>query len=315
MQEDVKKCIKMLEDSTRMVNMSGMFSKNETHEEISTNNLRYLLLPFLLAQSTLKLTNAQDRKNIVDVAKIYYDDFLKRCEEYGLCERSTTAVSKNQDIILNEIQRLTQMAQQRNQKLQKYQQKKDLKDQISQLKVAMERDHTDEEIMRNFYLKLIKACVWETQDELSTLEQEFEILEHIAKLKEHDPEFRKQSESTASSKRPSSTVPLKPIIITKDQLQKAVYGAGYPSLPIYSVEEFYDQRVAAGIFPSAEQVAKQNSLQGRCEIDQEAELAKEEEEKELKVEEDDPEQLQRSRDMDEYKDDHRRGYGNRYNRS
>lgn len=299
----------MFEDSTRLVSMSGMFSKNESYEEISTNNLKFLLLPFFLAQTTLKLCSP-DRKNIVDVAKVYYEDFLKRSEEYGLCERSTTAVSKATDIIVrDEMQRLTQMAQQRNQKLQKYQQKKELNDQIKQLKVALERgEQTDEEIKRNFYLKLIKSCVWESQDELSTLEQECEILKHIAGLRDHDPELQK-----TASKRPPPT-PLKPIIITKDAIQKAVYGLGYPSLPTYTVQEFYDQRVAEGIFPSEEQV-KKNSLQNRCEVDQEAELAREEEEKELKVENDDPEYLQQKRNLDEYKDDHRRGYGNRHNRS
>lgn len=308
----------MLEDSTRLVSLIGMFSANESYEEISTENLKYLLLPFLLAQVTLKLTNVRDRKNVVDVAKIYYEDYLNRCEVYGLCERSTTATSKNKDIILrDEVQRLTQMAQQRNQKLHKYQQKKELKDQIKQLKVAMERDHTDEDVKRNFFLKLIKSCVWESQDELSTLEQECEILEHIAKLKQNDPEYKEPSsaESTSKAKKPPQPTPLKPIIITKDALQKAVYGAGYPSLPTYTVQEFYDQRVADGVFPSAEQVAKANSLQGRCEVDQEAEQAKEDEEKELKIENDDPEYLERARNLDEYKDDHRRGYGNRYNRS
>lgn len=33
------------------------------------------------------------------------------------------------------------------------------------------------------------------------------------------------------------------------------------------------------------------------------------------VEEDNPEFLERCRNMDEYKDEHRRGWGNRYNRS
>jgi immunoglobulin-binding protein 1 len=322
-QEAVRRCIKMFEDATRLVSFTGMFSANESYEEIATDNLKYLLLPFLLAQATLKLTNVQDRKNVVDVAKVYYDDYLSRCEEYGLCERSTTAVSKNKDIILrDEVQRITQMAQQRNQKLQKYQQKKELKDQIKQLKVAMERDHTDDDVKRNFYLKLIKSCVWETQDELSTLEQECEILEHIAKLKQNDPEYvdHLSDDKASSSKRPPhhhhhKSAPLKPIIITKDAIQKAIYGAGYPSLPTYTVQEFYDQRVEEGIFPSAEQVAKNKSLQGRCEVDQEAEQAKEDEEKELKAENDDPEYLNQARNLDEYKDDHRRGYGNRYNRS
>ncbi|CRL00807.1 CLUMA_CG014059, isoform A [Clunio marinus] len=311
-QQSVKKCIKMFEDSTRLVSECGMFSKNETYEEISTNDLKFLLLPYFLAQTTLKLC-VQDRKNIVDVAKIYYEDFLKRCEEYGLCERSSTAVSKATDIVVrDEMARLTQMAQQRNQKLQKYQQKKELNDQIKQLKIAMEHDFSDDEIKRNFYLKLIKLCVWESQDELSTLDQEFEILKHIEGLRKHDPDFEKSSGNTA--KHPHTQTPLKPIIITKDVIQKAVYGLGYPSLPTYTVKEFYDQRVAEGIFPSEEQL-KAKSLQGRVEIDQEAEQAREEEEKELKIDNDDPEYLQRTRNMDEYKDDHRRGYGNRYNRS
>jgi immunoglobulin-binding protein 1 len=301
----------MFEDSTRLVSMSGMFSKNESYEEIATSDLKFLLLPFFLAQASLKLCSA-DRKNIVDVAKIYYEDFLKRCEEYGLCERSTTAVSKAVSVILrDEMQRLTQMAQQRNQKLQKYQQKKELNDQIKQLKVALERDQTDEDTKRNFYLKLIKSCIWESQDEIVSLEQEHEILKHIAGLQEHDPEFRERAQAAAKKILPT---PLKPIIITKDAVQKAVYGLGYPSLPTYTVQEFYDQRVAEGIFPSDEQV-KQNSLQARVEVDQEAEQAKEDEEKELKIENDDEQYLQQKRNLDEYKDDHRRGYGNRYNRS
>lgn len=316
LQDEVKKCIKMFEDATRLVSISGMFSTNESHEEISTSHLKYLLLPFFLAQTTLKLCNIQDRKNVVDVAKIYYEDYLKRCEEYGLCERSTTAVSKATDIIVrDEMQRLTQMAQQRNQKLQKYQQKKELKDQIKQLRVAMERDDTDEEIRRNFYLKLIKSCVWESQDELSTLEQEAEILDHIAKLKETDPDY---NEKEKTKRVPSQHQPLKPIIITKDEIQKAVYGAGYPSLPTFTVQEFYDQRVAEGLFPHAAEGGGGAKITGRVEVDQEAEQAKEELENEIKeeqIENDDPEYLERARNMDEFKDDHRRGYGNRYNRS
>lgn len=37
--------------------------------------------------------------------------------------------------------------------------------------------------------------------------------------------------------------------------------------------------------------------------------------KELAIDNDDPEVLQRMRNMDEYKDTHKRGWGNRYNRS
>jgi immunoglobulin-binding protein 1 len=225
-----------------------------------------------------------------------------------LCPREGTSKTKATEIVArDEMQKLMQMAHQRNQKLQKYQQKKELDDQIKMLKVAMEREDVDEEIKRNFYLKLIKSCIWEAQDEIGSLEQEVEILQHISKMREDNPDSGK-------AKRPYKPVPLKPIIITKDALQKAVYGLGYPSLPTMTVKEFYDSRVAEGVFPSEEQLL-QSSLQGRCEIDQEAEEEKANEQKELQVENDDPELLERARQMDDFKDDHRRGYGNRYNRS
>lgn len=237
---------------------------------------------------------------------------MKRCEEYELCQtEGANAKSKATEIKpKDEIQRLTQMAHQRNEKLQKYQQKKELDDQIKKIRLAMNTNHTDEEIKRDFYLKLIKSCIMDSQDELVSLEQEKEILQHISKMRQDNPNFNKP-------KKPPVQVPLKPIIITKDAYQKAVYGLGYPSLPTMTVKEFYDQRVAEGIFPSEEQLkqSKANSLQGRCDIDEAAEQDKEDAEKEKKVEEDDPDHLERVRRMDDFKDDHRRGYGNRYNRS
>ena len=33
-----------------------------------------------------------------------------------------------------------------------------------------------------------------------------------------------------------------PFILTRDKLQATVIGAGYPSVPTYTVEEFYEQR-------------------------------------------------------------------------
>ena len=47
--------------------------------------------------------------------------------------------------------------------------------------------------------------------------------------------------------------PLKPIVITRDKLQKEVFGMGYKNLPVMSVEEFYEQRVRDGWFPPPQQ--------------------------------------------------------------
>lgn len=34
-------------------------------------------------------------------------------------------------------------------------------------------------------------------------------------------------------------------------MQKQVYGLGYPGVPTYTVDEFYEQRVEQGLFPPA----------------------------------------------------------------
>ena len=54
-QDKVKKGILMLEDSTRLVSILDIFSRNENYEEIPTENLKYFLLPVLLGKLILKL--------------------------------------------------------------------------------------------------------------------------------------------------------------------------------------------------------------------------------------------------------------------
>ncbi|GJQ70381.1 hypothetical protein Trydic_g22812 [Trypoxylus dichotomus] len=230
-QTSIKKAMRILEDVTRSVSSVGMFSRNESVEEIATSDIQYLLLPALLGSLSLKLTSG-DRNTIINVAEVYFKDFLQRCNDYGL-----------------------------------------------------------------------------TIDEIKSIEMEKPILEHMAKLGKDDK---------PKSKRPPPP-PLKPIIITKDEVQKAVFGAGYPSLPTMTVQEFYEKRVRDGIFPDPNKPQVQKSL-----TLQEASLAgislndeeeKENEQKENLIEEDDPEYIERMRASDEFKDDHRRGWGNRMNRS
>ena len=105
---------------------------------------------------------------------------------------------------------------------------------------------------------------------------------------------------------------LQPIIITKDKMQKEVYGLGYPSLPILSVDEFYEKRIEEGWWKPP---SSGGALQDRAN-DPELEarmLEKEERENDEKEDRDDEEAREKALYMDEYKDDHRRGEGNRHN--
>lgn len=68
---EVKKCMHLLEDATRLVSAIGLFSDNESIDEVATNNLKYMLLPYFLGQLSQKLCK-DDRQEIVQVAEVYF---------------------------------------------------------------------------------------------------------------------------------------------------------------------------------------------------------------------------------------------------
>lgn len=57
--------------ATRIVSQTQMFSANEIVDEISTESLQYLLLPFFLGKLALK-RNEQERADVLRVADIYF---------------------------------------------------------------------------------------------------------------------------------------------------------------------------------------------------------------------------------------------------
>ena len=64
-------------------------------------------------------------------------------------------------------------------------------------------------------------------------------------------------------------------------MQKHVFGLGYPSLPVMSIEEFYDERARNGWYDKP--APETNSLMARALKDGEELLTKEEDEARIKV--------------------------------
>lgn len=75
----------MFEEVTKLVSMVDMFSDNESFEEISTENIKFFLLPALLGTLATKLCNV-DREHVVNITEIYFVDFLRRLKNYGLTD-------------------------------------------------------------------------------------------------------------------------------------------------------------------------------------------------------------------------------------
>jgi len=307
-QDKVKKGILMLEDATRLVSILDIFSRNESYLELQTESLKYFLLPVLLGDLTSKLVDS-DRGDVVENVQIYYIDYLQRCKDYELTNLvkipklvrvKSESVEESQ---ASGMPDLSKMNAERSAKLERFKQNKLLETDIKELKMVINGNSTyDEDVLRNYYLKMIQRFVNISLDELSALEMEVGVLQHMAKVK-----AGKISPEPDKPKRK-----MEPIIITKDKLQKEVYGLGYPSLPVLSVDEFYEKRVSEGWWKPP---SSGSALQDRANDPQlEARMKEEEErEKDDKEDKDDIEARQKAMAWDEWTDDHRRGEGNRHN--
>ena len=311
-QHKVRKGILLLEDATRLVSLLDLFSRNETVSEVPTEHLKYFLLPAVLGNLHSKLVD-QDRLEIIKIIEAYYLDYLKRIRDYEIAnipylDKLISKNSVDDDKPKKNHQSkpdLAKMNRERDEKIQRFKESKILETSLKELRLAIEKPSCDDEVLRDYYLKLIRRFTFIAIDELTSFETEKEILQHMAKLREESG----GTLPTLPPKDKQPRRPLKPIIITRDALQKEVFGMGYKNLPVMSIEEFYDQRVRDGWYSNAG-AAAQPSLQ-----DSSADKAEEESvQKEILEENDDPEELARKRNFDDYKDEHKRGEGNRHNK-
>nr|XP_046262674.1 immunoglobulin-binding protein 1 [Scatophagus argus] len=306
----VKRGLNMLEEASRMVAQLDLFSRNEELDEIATADLKYLLLPALLGALTMKQTRQDKRLETVQAARAYFMDFLRRCKEYNvlpfelpkLTSENTSPEEASEDgfSALTSVPHssdLVFMAAQRQAKIERYRQRKQLETRLSDVRRAVDSGQADDEVSRDFYLLNVKRWITVCLEEIESINQEEEILKKMGGLKQGP------AKPPAQPARP----PMKPFILTKDAVQARVFGHGYPSLPTMTVDDWYEQHRKRGGLPD-------QGIPRRIAVEEDTDAKeREEEEKEKKAENDDEESLLKARNWDDWKDSHRRGYGNRQN--
>lgn len=91
-QDLVKKGCEALGKCEDMISKIGLFSSNETKDNISTTNLKYLLVPFYLAELTEKLA-LDDRVPILKASQTKLREFISFCEAMELVPQEELEVS------------------------------------------------------------------------------------------------------------------------------------------------------------------------------------------------------------------------------
>eukprot|EP00112_Aurelia_sp_Birch-Aquarium-sp1_P011918 Seg2501.3 transcript_id=Seg2501.3/GoldUCD/mRNA.D3Y31 product="Immunoglobulin-binding protein 1" protein_id=Seg2501.3/GoldUCD/D3Y31 len=288
-QDKIRTSIKHFSDSTNMVNLLGLFSSNEELEEVTSSNLRYFLLPAFMGELTLQQTN-EDRQSDVARSKVYFIDFLERCKNYAITDLDVTQYNEKEEKPSRNIQQ--NITSDRQSKIARYKETKELKDKIEKLEERLKHspDSVEDEIQREYYLSWIRFWINESIEKLSLIKSELEILEHMKNMK---------LGKVKPEEKPKPREPMKPILITKETLKSKVFGAGYPSLPTMTPEQWMDNQIA----------------EGKVVLDYSPNVNSVPQEKDSEDEEDESEEkLQKDRAWDDWKDEHRRGEGNRKDR-
>ncbi|XP_075502524.1 PP2A regulatory subunit TAP46 [Primulina tabacum] len=82
-QETVRKGCELLRKCEDMIGKLGLFSSNETKDDISTNNLKYLLVPYYLGELTEK-NSQENRIQILKASLAKLKEFISFCEAMEL---------------------------------------------------------------------------------------------------------------------------------------------------------------------------------------------------------------------------------------
>ncbi|XP_078481321.1 immunoglobulin-binding protein 1-like [Ciona intestinalis] len=279
---------------SQSIEQLSMFSHNEEVDEISTQDLRYLMLNALAGHLiSKKKCQVQERVEILTKSREFYVEFLKICRDYGVgplgeIHQVLKPASDEEELLKHFPQKakdLSSMTRAREAKIEKYKQSKLMEQQLSELQHNLGND----EQCRKYWLLVLNKWVNYVIEEMGSLHMEISMLKRMQNIP------KSQIEEDRRNLR-ESIKPMQPFILTKDKLQAAVYGAGYPSLPTVTLDEYYEREAAAGRMP-----------------DQASKPASDKKEEEDSDDDFSDEKLMKKREFDDWKDTHRRGAGNRKN--
>lgn len=282
----------LFEKSMDIVERLSLFSDNEQVDDIATENLKYLLIPAYLSKIAVSSETNSDRLQTFIRAENLINSFFERLAHYGMVESGTRESKANATTLESAMQA-------RNEKIAKYKNMRMLEAKLEELESRIASGDFDDETTRQYYLNLLKKWV----------EDSHETLEAVIKPAISFEKNRGQEPKPSPPREKGKT-----FTIVKDDIQKTVFGLGYPSRPTVTIEQFINKKIDEGELAIQKPIYS-NSLQRYAE---QPNLRKEQEElsdteRESKEERDDEEELFRKRAWDEFKDENPRGSGNRHN--
>lgn len=343
LQQRVMEGLARCEVALLQVERLAVFSPNELGEDINTGDLKYLLLPFFRGELLLRVVNQPKRVQSLGEALRCLHGFVADQERLELLAPEARGWKEMGASASNDP------AAVRDQKIARYKASKAAKQRMELLGEKLAKagkragdeeagDDDDEdvdELEREQLTLLLHSCVFTAIDSIRAAEQELDMLERIEKMRgpdgslppaptviEEDPSMGLQMLSLlpdggSGQLQSTSAGPLGLRIVdpTRDSSSRLSYATAMrqihtgeiPGLFTFSVEEGLRQEEAER---AMEEAARMQQMSERAEARREAKAMREEGD-----DEEDEEERQKLIKQDEYREMHKRGAGNRQNRS
>ncbi|KAL7611650.1 hypothetical protein Lser_V15G09574 [Lactuca serriola] len=198
--EVLRKGCEALQQCEEMISKLGLFSTNETKEDISTTNLKYILVPFYLAELTEK-TGEEDRIEILKVAQAKSKEFLSFCDAMELVpedELETSEQGGQNSFVDRRAKKIARFKRQRaaESKLLELKECKERRGRSTKAAAplstpadvndVLDDDDDDGEEEREAWLTTISLAICKALDLMEMLKKEEEMLSAIKEKKEQE---------------------------------------------------------------------------------------------------------------------------------
>ncbi|XP_058100493.1 PP2A regulatory subunit TAP46 isoform X2 [Magnolia sinica] len=197
-QETLKKACEALCQCDEMISKLGLFSTNESKDDVSTTNLKYLLVPFYLGELTEKVTQV-DRIQVLKISQDRLKEFVSFCEALELLPEEELEIHSQKGPDTPASRRANKIARFRRQKaaeskLQEIKERKERRGRSSRAAAlstpieAGEEDTLDDdgEEEREAWLTTISLAICKAFDLLEMLKKEEEILSAVKDQQSQD---------------------------------------------------------------------------------------------------------------------------------
>jgi len=311
----VSKGHRLLREAYRRAVSTGLFSRNEDGDDMHTNDIKYLLIPYYLGHFELRHSDPDERLAHLDASKRNFESFVRLAAQYGFITdedkaewegkkaKSGDARVAREELMAREKRRRAALA--RLEELR--QQRVKLSQKVGE-EAAYNEDADEEEIDREIITTLIQVSVTDALREIKSSEEESEMLTMIAKM-------RMAGQSIAPPRPSIPKDPKPPIVIREGDLDRVdkrqelmakMFQPGWIQ-PKYTVEQAGEMEMRHAVRGGGAASAPGGSDThhgGQAKEDDGAEETSDADT------DDDEDELRRKRDYDSWKDDHPTGSGN-----